>query len=67
MNALGIVYPQFWMQFYVDLSFSLQFNVINKHDCETKKMKPVLDQVIEPLNANILDLQPSMFKFTKKL
>jgi hypothetical protein len=23
MNPLGIVYPQFWMQFYVDLPFSL--------------------------------------------
>jgi hypothetical protein len=28
MNALGIVYPQFWMQFYIDLSFSLHLNVI---------------------------------------
>jgi hypothetical protein len=37
MNALGIVYPQFCMQFYVDLSFSLHFNVINKHYCEKIK------------------------------
>ncbi len=29
-------------------------------------MKPSLDQVVEPLNVNLLDMQQSMFKFTIK-
>jgi hypothetical protein len=28
MNALGIVYPQFWMQLDVDFSFSLHIDDI---------------------------------------
>jgi hypothetical protein len=34
MNALGIVYPQIWMQPNIGFSFSLHFNVIKRHYCE---------------------------------
>jgi hypothetical protein len=61
MNALGIVYPEFWMQPDVDLFFSLHMAVIKKHYCETNKVKPSLLHVAEPL-----DLQMFIFKFTMK-
>jgi hypothetical protein len=64
MNALGIVYPEFWIQPDVDLFFSLHMAVIKKHYCETNKVKPSLLHVAEPLDANILDLQMCIFKFT---
>jgi hypothetical protein len=56
MNALDIVYPQFWMQPNVDFSFSLHMAIIKKHYCQAKRVKPSLLQVVEPLDANILDL-----------
>jgi hypothetical protein len=42
MNALGIVYPEFWIQHDADLSFSLHMAVIKKHYCEANKVKPSL-------------------------
>ncbi len=66
MDALGIVYPQFWMQLDVDFSFSLHLTIIKKHCCETKKVKPSLLQVAKPLNFDLLNLQMCMFKFTMK-
>jgi hypothetical protein len=42
MNALGIVYPQFWMQPYAYFSFSLNMAIINKHYCKIKRVKPSL-------------------------
>jgi hypothetical protein len=42
MNVLGIVYPQFWMQPYVDFSFSLHMVFIKKHYCKAKRVKPSL-------------------------
>jgi hypothetical protein len=56
MNALGIVYPQFWMEPNGRFFFSLHFNVIKKHYCELKRVKPSLDQVVKPLNVNFLDM-----------
>jgi len=40
--------------------------IIKKCYYETKKVRLSLLQVIEPLSANILDLQGSIFKFTMK-
>jgi len=40
MNALGIMYPEFWMQPDVDLFFTLHMVVIKKHYCKTNKVKP---------------------------
>jgi len=67
MNAFGIAYPQFWMQPSVDFSFSLHINVIKKHYFESKKVKPSLDQVVKPLNVNILYLQQSMLNVIMKV
>jgi hypothetical protein len=57
MNAFDIVYPQFWMQPYEKNNLSLNISVIKRHYCELKKVKPSLDQVIEPLSVNLLDMQ----------
>ncbi len=61
-----IVYPQFWIQPNVNLSFFLHMVVIKKHYCEAKRVKPSLSQVEEPLDVNILDLQTCIFKFNMK-
>jgi len=45
MNALGIVYSQFWMQLDVEFFFSLHIEHIKKHYCELKKVKPSFVQV----------------------
>jgi len=60
------VYPQFWIQLNANKSFLLHMVVIKKHYCETKRVKPSLSQVEEPLDVNILDLQMCIFKFTMK-
>jgi hypothetical protein len=57
MNAFNIVYPQFWMQPYAKFSLSLHLNVMKRHYCELKKVKLSLDQVVEPLNVNLFDMQ----------
>jgi hypothetical protein len=54
------------MQFDVDFSFSLHMDIIKKHYYQAKKVKPSLIHDIEPLDANILDLQMCIFKFTMK-
>jgi len=40
--------------------------MIKKHYWKTKKVRSSLLQVMEPLNANILGLQASIFKLTMK-
>jgi hypothetical protein len=55
------------MQLDVDLFFSLHMVVIKKHYCETNKVKPSLLHVAKPFDANILDLQMCIFKFTMKI
>jgi hypothetical protein len=45
------------MQLYADFFFALHINVIKKHSYQLKKVKPSLDQVVEPWNANLFDLQ----------
>jgi len=56
MNAFSIMYSQFWMQLDINSPFFLHFSVMNKHYCESYKAKPSLDHVVEPLNANLLNL-----------
>jgi hypothetical protein len=51
------MYLQFWMSPDANVYFSLHLNVIKKHNCELKQMKPSLDQVARPLNANLLNMQ----------
>jgi len=53
MNALGIMYPQFYMQLDVDYVFSFHFAIIKKHYCEIKEVRPSLLQVKKIISANI--------------
>jgi len=46
MNALGILYPHFWMQPNVKFSFSLDLSVIKKQYCGLKWMKLSIYQVV---------------------
>jgi hypothetical protein len=64
MNALSIVYPQFWIQPNANFSFYLHMAIIKKHYCEVKRVKPSLLQVVKPLDVNLLDLQMCIFKLT---
>jgi hypothetical protein len=41
--------------------------IIKKHYCEAKRVKPSILQVVKPLDANLLDLQMCIFKFTMKM
>jgi hypothetical protein len=66
INALSIMYPQFYMHFDVNISFSFHFGIFKKHYCELKSVKLLLLESSKLLNANILDLQMSMFQFTVK-
>jgi hypothetical protein len=54
------------MQLDVDSIFSFHFAIVKKCYYETKKVRPLLLQVIEPLNVNILDLHASIFKLMMK-
>jgi len=56
MNALDIVYPQLWMQLDVDFSFFLHMDIIKRHYCQAKRVKPSLLHVVKPLDVNILNL-----------
>jgi hypothetical protein len=53
MNALGIMYPQFWMQLDVDYAFSFQFAIIKKHYFEIKEVRVSFLQVKKIISANI--------------
>jgi hypothetical protein len=66
MNALNIMYPQFWMHLGVNISFSFHFSIFKKHFCELTNVKLLLLEISELLNANILDLHMSMFKLIVK-
>jgi hypothetical protein len=67
MNALGIMYPQFYMQLDVDYAFSFHFAIIKKHYCEIKEVRPSLLHVKKYYKCQYkLDLQASTFKLTMK-
>jgi hypothetical protein len=66
MNALSIIYPQFCMHLDATISFSFHFGILKKHYRELKNVKLLLLESSKLLNANILDLQMSMFKLIVK-
>jgi hypothetical protein len=68
MNALGIVYPQFWVQLECDTTFVKQLQVIKSIFCLVKTHK-VDDQdmmVGELFNVSDHDCQQGIFKLTMK-
>ncbi len=46
MNALGILYFQFWIKPNVEFFVFLDLNVIKKQYCELKRMKISIYQVV---------------------
>jgi hypothetical protein len=72
MDALGIVFPQFWLQANCDALFPLYLKTLKAHFCELRSVisgsenDGVSTQVSKPLDAWMLDLQTSLFKLTMK-
>jgi hypothetical protein len=66
MNALSIMYPQLCMHLDANIFSSFHFGILKKHYHELKSVKLLLLESSKLLNANILDLQMSMFKLTMK-
>jgi hypothetical protein len=72
MDALGIVFPQFWLQANCDELFSLHLKTLKAHFCELRSVisrsekEGVSCQVSKLLDARTLDLQTSLFKLTMK-
>jgi hypothetical protein len=72
MDALGIVFPQFWLQANCDALFPLHLKTLKAHFYELRSVisgsekDGVSTQVSEPLDAQTLDLQTSLFKLMMK-
>jgi hypothetical protein len=72
MDALGIVFPQFWLQAIYDALFPLHLKTLKAHFCELRSVisgsekDGVSTQVSEPLDTRTLDLQTSLFKLMMK-
>jgi hypothetical protein len=60
-EALGIVYPHYWLVEDNDESFNNHFNVVKTLFCIMKKMGVTKHMAIEMLCASILDVQKFMF------
>jgi hypothetical protein len=72
MNALSIVFPQFWLQSTCDELFALHMNTIRGHFAVVGFVnrgtveEPKIVQVDPLLDARTLGLQTSLFKLTMK-
>jgi hypothetical protein len=68
MDALGIVYTQYWLQVECVTSFPKHLVLIKKNLCsnKTQLLDGVETFVLEVLNASDLDNQQSMFKLMMK-
>ena len=69
MDSLGIVFPQYWLQENVDMSFSAHLAILKAAFCQPK---PVVDAkedgawVSSLLSASAVDEQMAMFKMAMK-
>jgi hypothetical protein len=72
MEALGIVFPQYWLQEKCDELFPLHLQVIKAWFCNFKVAnfrvggERELRQVAAPLDSKALDMQAVLFKLTMK-
>jgi hypothetical protein len=72
INALAIVFPQFWLQSNCDDLFLLHMKTLRSHFCvamhinQGTKDKPQMVQVEPMLDARTLGFQMSLFKLTMK-
>jgi hypothetical protein len=72
MNALDIIFLQYWLQHNCDEFFPLHMKTLRHHFCVTKSVskgdanEPVAKQIQSPLDACTLGFQTSLFKLTMK-
>jgi hypothetical protein len=72
MNALAIVFPQYWLQGNCDELFNLYMKKIRGHWCMVRSVnfgtaeEPKIRQLYPLLDARTLGFQTSLFKLTMK-
>jgi hypothetical protein len=66
MNALGVIYPQYWLQLDCESTFAIHLNMIEQHYCTPKQLDAFNSWVYESLSRETLDIQSSFFKTTKQ-
>lgn len=66
MNALGIIYPQYWLQLDCESTFAIHLSVIKQHYYTPKQLDASNSWVYESLSRDTLDIQSSLFKMTMK-
>jgi hypothetical protein len=66
MDAIGIVYPQYWLQPNCEVSFSKHIHVIKTTFCSRFWRDGEEIFMYKVLNANDLDNQQNMLKLTMK-
>jgi hypothetical protein len=66
MDSLGVVYPQYWLQFDVEYFFWKHLDVIKENFCHPKKLGSNDICGLEVLLATSLVIQQSLFKLAMK-
>jgi hypothetical protein len=66
MDSLGVVYPQYWLQFDVKYFFWKPLDVIKESFCHPKKLGSNDIWRLEVLLATSLDIQQSLLKLAMK-
>lgn len=66
MNALGVIYLQYWLQPDGESTFAIHLNVITQHYCSPKQLDASSSWVYESLSKETLDLKFSLSKMTLK-
>jgi hypothetical protein len=72
MCALGVVFPQYWLQGNADEFFPLYMKTIHDHYCVGRSLnrgtdeEPCVKQIEPLLDTRTLDLQSLLFKLTMK-
>jgi len=65
-NALGIIYPQYWLQLDCESTFVNHLSLIKQHYYISQKPSVESKWVFNAFSREILDLQTSFFKLTMK-
>jgi hypothetical protein len=66
IEALGVVFPQYWMMADCEEFFKRHISVIKAQHCYAKRIGPDQTWVPKVLSSMSLDLQMSFFKLTMK-
>ncbi len=62
MDALGVVYPQYWFKSSCEVTFLVHMATLKGSYCPLKKLGSTQTWMPTILDVNILDSQPSFFK-----